>query len=273
MSEQVTRRTDIVYGTTDGPELLLDLFLPSRADGLRPGLVFVHGGGWRSGERQAFHWHAEQAALLGYVAATVDYRLVPAAQWPACFDDCQRAVRWLRHHADELSLDPTRLGAFGSSAGGHLVALLGTRDTREDSDTELAGLSSRVQCVVDYHGVHDFPSLVDDEMTAEYCVPLFGGALGERRQPWEDASPSRFVDGESAPMLLFHDPGDPLVPYSQSVQLATRLMEAARPVQFEPVPGAGHGFVYDPGNGWTQRTWPVALGWLARFLRPRDGES
>lgn len=262
----VRRELGLVFGVADGHELRLDQYCPVGAAGPRPGVVLVHGGGWSGGERGQFGWHAEQLASYGYVAITIDYRLTDVAPFPACAQDCQRAVRWLRSRAAELHLDPERLGAYGSSAGGHLVALLGTRDTLADDAPELAGLSSRVQCVVDFHGVHDFRALPAGGLADDCCAALLG--RDRRRRAWREASPRYYVDGRSAPTLLFHDPHDTVVPYAQSVEFAAALMAAGRPVQFEPVPGAGHGFCYDPRNAWQQRTWPLALAWLNRFLRP-----
>ncbi len=260
---------DVVYGRAGEHDLRLDLYQPRGAVGLRPGLVFVHGGGWSAGERQGFRWHAEQAARLGYVAVTIDYRLCGQAVWPAQLDDCQRAVRWLRAQAADLRLDPARLGSFGSSAGGHLAACLGVRDTRDDSDLALAGLPSRVQCVIDYNGIHDLRGPVAASDEARDMVTAFLGAPTEQIPTVSaDASPVTFVDDRAAAMLLIHDPGDEVVHYEQSVQLALALMQAGRPVEMLPAPGAGHGFAYSPDNPWQQRTWPVALAWLARHLRP-----
>ena len=265
---EIEATRELVYGTPDGHELLLDLYQPVEPVENQGAIVYIHGGGWHAGERAQFGWHCEQTAALGYVSVTIDYRLTGTAPYPACFDDCQRAVRWLRSRADELKFDASRIAAFGSSAGGHLVAMLGTRDTRDDSIEELAGLSSRVQCVVDYHGVHLFRTLPDTLLLQECSADLFRGSYDERSELWDDASPELSVDADAAPTLLIHDPDDPTVPYDQSVQFALKLMQAFRPVSLMPVPGAGHGFGYNPQSGWQQRTWPVALNWLQRFIGP-----
>lgn len=261
----VINRT-LTYAQVGSVSLEMELFLPTIPAPNRPGVLFVHGGGWSGGGRHQFLWHARDMARRGFVAASMSYRLVPGAIYPAQLDDCQRAMRWLRKHAVEIGLDPARLGAVGSSAGGHLVACLGVRDTRDDSDPELQGVSSKANCVVDVHGVHDLPALIDEKKLVETSIKLIGGPITEKQAAWEDASPLRFVDGNSAPMMIVHDPGDPTVPYSQSVKFATALMNAARPVHFIPAPGAGHGFVYGPQNPWTQRIWPDVVAWLTRHL-------
>lgn len=275
MSSQTTalEGKTIIYGRVGEHELAMDLFLPPSGSGGgegRPGVVLVHGGGWRNGHRGSFRWHAAELARLGYVAATISYRLVGVATYPAALDDCQRAVRFLRKHAAEYGLDPARLGAVGSSAGGHLAACLGVRDTRDDSDAELAGLSSRVQCVADIHGVHDLVSLVNHK-NAPIGVDFIGGPYQDFTSAWHDASPLRHIDDRSAPMLVMHDPSDTAVPYEDSARFAAALIAAGRPVEFLPVPGAGHGFVYNPQGEWTQRVWPVIVSWLKRHLEAPAG--
>lgn len=257
----------MVFGVIEQRPLQLDLYLP--ADGgtaLRPGVLCVHGGGWTGGQRAAFRWHCRELARRGFVAATCDYRLAAEATWPAQLEDCQRAVRWMRENAVDLRLDPTRIGAIGSSAGGHLVACLGVRDTL--GDEQFAATSSRVACVVDIHGVHDLPRMADSESTARgACEKLAGGPYSERPEVWRDASPIRFVNTETAPMLLAHDPDDPTVPYEQSIVMGEALMRAHRPVRFVPTPGSRHGYFYNPSNPHTQRAWPTVVAWLEEWLR------
>ncbi|MBT7302770.1 MAG: prolyl oligopeptidase family serine peptidase, partial [Victivallales bacterium] len=87
-----------------------------------------------------------------------------------------------------------------------------------------------------------------------------------RRDLWIGASPALHADASSAPMLVVHDPDDSTVPYDQSLLLANALMAAGRPLRFLPSPGSGHGFVYNPGNTWTQNVWPLAVAWLDDHL-------
>lgn len=245
--------------------LELDLYRPETGAGLHPGVLFIHGGGWTGGRRAQFAAHARLFAEAGFVAATASYRLAGVAPYPAALDDCQCAVRWLRAHAADFRLDPGRLGAFGSSAGGHLVACLGVRETREDVAPELRGFSSRVNAVVDIHGVHDFPALAGCA-NLDCKEQFLGGTFAEKADAWRDASPSLFVNGDTAPMFIAHDPGDTTVPYDQSVRLVSALMTAARPFEFMPTPGSGHGYVYNIENDWAKRVVPPALMWLRRWL-------
>jgi acetyl esterase/lipase len=258
------------YRTVADTNLEMDVFPAEKGEGLRPGVLFIHGGGWSAGKRTAFTWHARELAKLGFVTATASYRLAPTHIYPAALEDCQCAMRWLRAHAAEWNLDPSRIGAFGSSAGGHLAACLGVRDTVSDCEPALSGFSSRAQCVVDVHGIHDFITLEDDAIV-ECKIAFLGGAREENLETWKDASPITFVDGRSAPVMLTHDPNETTVPYQQSVAFATALIEAERPVDFLPTPGSGHGFVYNPENSWTKYLWPRAVAWLSFWLELETG--
>ena len=125
--EGVRVHTDIAY-SGESPAQTLDLYLPEQdGSSLRPALVVVHGGGWRGGDKRRGQWARIPAeyARDGYVAISVNYRLTGEAPWPAQIEDVKAAVRWLRAHATEYRVDTGRIGAYGNSAGAHLVSLLG----------------------------------------------------------------------------------------------------------------------------------------------------
>jgi acetyl esterase/lipase len=156
----------VVYGTVEDEPLLLDVFRPPVRAAARPAVVLVHGGGMWTGSRADMAHPAQQLAQAGYVAFTVDYRLVILAsgrhRWPAQLDDVQHAVRWVRANAARYGVDSRRVGAYGWSAGGQLAALLGTRDTR-DAASPLVAYPSRVACVVDLAGDVDLAAGVEVE--------------------------------------------------------------------------------------------------------------
>lgn len=253
------------FSSPNDQELAADFFIPGKA--LRNGaaVVFIHGGGWYQGKRQAFLWHAHRLSLRGYLTCTIDYRLAGTAIFPAPVADCQSAVKWLRRHAGRFNICSDRIGAFGSSAGGHLAACIGVLDD------DAGDVSAKANCVVAVHGVHDFPALLNQggkvkEKIKDICEALIGGPISQKHDQWINASPALRADKNSAPMLLTHDPQDETVPYEQSLRMANALMNAGRPVQFMPTPGSGHGFVYAPQNPWTQRVWPVAAAWFGQHL-------
>lgn len=249
-----------VFASPGGQDLIADGYVPDPAQANGAAVVLIHGGGWSGGDRNSLIWHTHQLALQGYVACTIDYRLSGTAHYPAALVDCQSALKWVRTQSDLFAIDPDRVGVLGSSAGGHLVACLGVRD---DDDP----VSARANCVVDIHGIHDFIPIGESGVSPVNQSTVFlGGSLFTKPDAWTDASPALHVDADTAPMLLLHDPDDTLVPYEQSIILANALMRAARPMQFLPTPGSGHGFVYNPENAWTQQVWPTVVNWLNQHL-------
>src|SRR5712692_5919531 len=115
---------NIQYGVADGAPLLVDAYLPA-AGGLYPAVVAIHGGAWWSGDKSEWASSCRQLAAVGFACFSVNYRLAPRYPFPAAVDDVTAATRWIRENADRYGVDPTRLGAIGSSAGGHLAAMIG----------------------------------------------------------------------------------------------------------------------------------------------------
>lgn len=246
---QVKEQRNVIYSQIGNQKLHLDLYEPARRWGKsRPAVLLVHGGAWAVGSKDEFREIGLNLARLGYVAIAVQYRLVTETgnKWPAQLDDCQRAVRWVRAHAKELNVDPNRLGAIGGSAGGHLVACLGTMETRDNSDLQLAGYSSKVNCVVDMCGPTDLsddlaPKVAEGAWTNDMIRNLLGVSGLTRPDIARAASPLYFVDAQSAPMLLIHGRQDPVVPLAQSEWLAAALQKSGVEVQTFYFNG-GHGF-------------------------------
>jgi acetyl esterase/lipase len=136
---------DIVYSKVGDRELLLDAYLPKK-EGASPAVLVVHGGAWRFGNRKQLRGYAEALAKAGIVSFAIDYRLAPKHKFPAQIEDCRSAVKWIRSNAEKYKVDPTKLGAIGYSAGGHLVSLLGT--TGEAPDDKNGNVDTRLQVVV-----------------------------------------------------------------------------------------------------------------------------
>lgn len=121
--ESVKAELNITYGKTPEQELKLDIYRPKN-EAVLPACVLVHGGGWTGGDKERFRALGFALAQKGYVVANVEYRLAGAAKYPAAVQDCSLAVRWVRANAQRFGADPKRIGAWGGSAGGHLVGLL-----------------------------------------------------------------------------------------------------------------------------------------------------
>jgi acetyl esterase/lipase len=233
-----------------------------------PLIIWVHGGAWLEGSKEDFvplDYLAD-----GYAVASINYRLSQHAIFPAQIQDCKAAVRWLRAHADQYHLDAQRFGAWGASAGGHLVALLGTTGQITEFDVgENMGISSRVQAVADYFGPTDF-SQMDDHRLPEGMLHnpsqspeslLVGGAIQEMKAEVARANPIAYVSQSAAPFLIVHGDKDPLVPYHQSELLEAALRKVGVTVQLYPVAGAGHGGFTDP------RVEPLTKKFFATHLR------
>jgi acetyl esterase/lipase len=232
----------VVYGVVAGEPLLLDIYRSLRREEPRPAVVLIHGGGMWTGSRADMEHPAHQLARAGYVAFSVDYRLVDAVarchRWPAQLDDVQRAVRWVRAHAADYGIDPERVGAYGWSAGGQLAALLGTRDTRDDT-APMASYSSRVACVVDLAGDVDLAVYTQPPALHE-VVALLGGTPHEVPERYRDASPLSWIDGRTAPFLVIHGDQDDVVPIEQSQRLVATLRASGVEVQFVELADTDH---------------------------------
>lgn len=248
MSEAATVLRDLTYAVQDGKPLRLDLSLPPGA-GLRPLIVWVHGGAWYEGSKE--HCLAAPLTERGYAVAGINYRLSHEALFPAQIHDCKGAVRWLRAHAAEYGLDAGRVGAWGDSAGGHLAALLGTSGDAAELEGSVGGngdQSSRVQAVCDWYGPTDMlqmggsPSEIDHDAPDSAEAKLFGGPIHEKRDLARLANPVTFLRPDAPPFLIVHGDEDPIVPLRQSEILADALRAAGVPVTFLTVAGAGHGF-------------------------------
>ncbi len=244
--ENVEVQRDVVYGRGGDRDLKLDLFLPKEQGPARPAIVFVHGGGWSGGNRLAFQRQAAHLAGKGYVGACVEYRLSGEAKFPAALEDCKAAVRWVRAEAKRLNVDPDRIAAVGGSAGGHLVAMLGTTD----SSAGLEGkgghpdFSSRVQLVVPFNGVFDLRGGRDD---ASGSVSKFlGASFAEAPETYRKASPITYVSKDDPPFLFLHGTADTTVAIEQSRRMARALKDAGVAAEVIEYEGATHGFFNRP---------------------------
>jgi acetyl esterase/lipase len=244
-------RANLEYVPEGHERQRLDLYVPANADTPLPVIVWIHGGAWLGGSKDGGS-PALPFAGKGYAVACINYRLSQHAVFPAQIDDCKAAIRWLRANAKTYNLDPERIGVWGASAGGHLVALLGTSGGSQDREGKGGNTdqSSRVQAVVDFFGPTDFlqmdahavpgARMKHDPPTSPESR-LIGGAIQENVEKVGRANPIEYVSKDAPPFLIVHGEQDPLVPCHQSELLYEALKRARSDVTFYKIAGASHG--------------------------------
>lgn len=245
---------DITYSKVGNVELKLDMARPE-GDGPFPAIVFIHGGGWAQGSRQAYSNAIEQAAKRGYVAITISYRLMQYDQekketttaepiFPAQIHDAKAAVRWLRANAKTYQVDPERIGVTGGSAGGHLSLLVGLAGPEAglEGNGGYADYSSRVQAVVNVFGPTDMAACYETSSVAWIFRLFMGGTPHEAAETYKAASPVTYVSKDDPPVLTLHGDLDKLVPIAQAEILDQKMKEAGADHTLMIFKGHGHGF-------------------------------
>jgi len=252
--ESVIVQRDVEYGKAGERSLKLDILRPRHpGDKPLPVIVWIHGGAWRGGDKAGGHGNLIPFVASGdYFGVSVGYRLSGEAIWPAQIHDCKAAIRFLKANAGKFNIDPDRIGVWGSSAGGHLVSLVGTSgDVKElEGENGSPGQSSRVACVVDYCGPSDFLAAAKYKRTG---LPspglatspeslLLGGAIEEKKEEARAASPVTYASADDPPFLIVHGTEDFTVMIEQAELLQAALKKAGASSTFLRIQGAGHGF-------------------------------
>ena len=239
---------DIEYARIDGQPLLLDLYLAPVAEAPTPLIIWVHGGAWRAGSKADVPIQALVAR--GYSIASVDYRLSPVARFPAQVHDIKAAIRFLRAHAAQHRLDPQRFVIAGSSAGGHLAALVGVSNGHQELEGtvgEHLTISSDVQAIVSWFGASNLETILAQSTPHGLSVRvpalelLLGGQPKDQPDLAKLASPVTHVDAHDPPLLLIHGDQDPQMPINQSHELEGAYQRVKRPCQFELIHHGAHG--------------------------------
>ncbi|MEW6506720.1 MAG: alpha/beta hydrolase fold domain-containing protein [Bacteroidota bacterium] len=240
--------SNLDYGGSGNPRQKLDIYLPQTGNKPFPVVVWIHGGAWMSGSKS----NVNGLYLLnhGFAVVSINYRLTDEAIFPAQIHDCKGAVRWLRANAQKYDLNPNKIGVFGSSAGGHLAALLGTSGGVENLEGNIGGnlsFSSRVLAVCDWYGptnlltIINYPSSIDHSLATSPEGKLIGGAIKDNIDKAIAASPITYVSKDDPPFLIMHGTQDMTVPFHQSVELDSAYKKINHDVLFIPQQGAGHG--------------------------------
>lgn len=270
---------DISYGTGGGRTLVLDVLrpnLPRRPE--RPAVIWVHGGGWREGERAENP--NSRLAGRGFVTATISYRFSQEAIFPAQIHDIKAAIRFLRANASRWGIDPERIGIWGHSAGGHLAALAavsggmpmleGEGGNADESSLVQAAvpLSAPSDFLADWYADSGFPP---HEAFSAAVELLGGGDLDdpEIRERATLASPASLASSTAAPMLIVHGALDDLVPVGQARKLAAALRDVGAEASLLELPADDHGL--DSVLGETGGTPSAAMADIIAFFEDALG--
>lgn len=243
--QEVREVLEVPYGAD--PLQTLDLYLPAHVEGKRPAVIWIHGGGWREGDKRTgsnqIGTFASDLVKRGYVAVSCNYRLVPKHTHPSQIDDAQRVVRWLRQQADKYHIDPERIGAAGISAGGHLAAMLAVKSAHQPQGDALDAFSSRVNAAVSLAGPSDFsdrPELITPTIN-DALLGVAGGSADRLKEIRAELSPITYVTRDAAPLLLIVGTKDPWVPNLHADVMADALRKNQVETSVLRLEGQGHG--------------------------------
>ncbi|MCW2601772.1 MAG: alpha/beta hydrolase [Frankiales bacterium] len=240
-ASEVLIHENLTFATANGQPLTLDLCEPKQAKDvpdLRPAIVAVHGGSWTYGDKADRAWRGicQWLASEGFVAASVGYRLSPAAVYPAAIDDVASAVRWLRDPAQDARyrIDPKRIGALGGSAGGNLVSLLAARGSGP------LDVGTRVAAVAELSAPVDLTETGVEHATFRKFILSYLGCAGWKDCPQaQDASATSHIDATDPPFFIAHSTRE-FIPIEQARELVQDLDAAHVSNTFIEVPGHRH---------------------------------
>ncbi len=240
---------DVVYSTAPGKdgqniELKMDCAFLKKSDGQpMPVIIYIHGGGWSGGNRNLGLPFSIAFARGGYFACTISYRLSGEAIFPAQVYDVKAAVRFIREHAEQLVIDPDRIGVWGHSAGGHLSAMLGVtgNDHSLDGPVNDKSAGSEVQAVVDVSGPTDLVRIAPGGNGGPMISQFLGGTVREKQDVAKAASPINYVDAKDAPFLIIQGGQDNLVPDEQAEIMRDALKKAGVECEYLYIAESGHG--------------------------------
>jgi acetyl esterase/lipase len=228
--------TTHIYSSPNGNALKLDVYAPPDNSGLGPAVLMIHGGSWRSGDRTQLPAINSYLASRGYAVAAIDYRLAPANKFPAALEDVRAALLYLKGHASELRIDPTRIVIMGRSAGGHLALL----SAYTAADPAIRGVIA-LYPPTDMPYAHAHPSnplVLDSKRVLE---DFLGGSPDEMPDAYRAASPTNFVDATTPPTLLIHGERDDVVYITHSERIAELLANHNRKHFLLRIPWGHHG--------------------------------
>lgn len=237
----------------------MNVVRPSQNSAALPVVICIHGGGWAAGNKNDMLQMCYGLAALGYAAVSIEYRFAPKFNYPVQLDDVRAALKYVRSHAKELNIDPSRIGAIGGSAGGHLALLLA--ETSEDGKflTGEAGEKKALRAAASLAGPTDLTAKLPPAAIS-IANSFIGKTLVDDRAAFQEASPIYHLSKNCAPLLLVHGDKDELVPYDQATSMIEACKKAGVPAQLFTLHNAGH------GGGADKEESEASIKALAEFL-------
>jgi acetyl esterase/lipase len=238
-----TTQNGVRYQNDSSPYHLLDAYLPD-GDGPFPALIYVHGGGWVQGNRSDFNAIAELYAKRGIAGFSIDYSLSSENQtaWPQDLNDVITAIQYIQENAAYYNVDPEKIALMGSSAGAHLISLVGTLSGNETflSTPQLAQVKSKICLIISYDGVTDF-QYIGEHLNPSLIYNIVTGAFKESytQNPslWLQASPATYISSEDLPFVFVHGSNDMVVPISVAESFNAKLHNVDVETHFIKVDG------------------------------------
>ena len=282
---QARVQENVVYGMYSGLALLMDVHYPAEPNG--HGVLFIRGSGFHAplslNAQPLKAGRDERMTSLvdaGYTVFAINHRAAPRFRYPAAHQDAIRAMRFVRHHAQDFGIDADRIGAVGSSSGGTLALALGVIDHFPPAaDASAVGKTSgKAQAVVALAPPTDLALMINSwegavDLVASYMgAPVYsdageGGLETELQRDYRMASPISHLDSEDAPCLLIHGDADLVVPYAQSEAFAEAMQGAEGTVRLMRVPGAGHRLPRLADGPEAMQLLEAMIDWLDLHLR------
>src|SRR6202046_1690750 len=242
-------RANITYGTYNNVENKLDAYIRRDAQGPQPALIFIHGGGWILGTKEASVMSIVPWLEMGWNVFNVEYRLAKVSLAPAAVEDCLCALRFIADHAKDYNVDLSRVVVMGESAGGHLALTTGMVPASVGLDRQCPGTGvsapaakeiPKVAAILDWYGITDLNDMLSGPNERAYAVAWFG-SLPLQQELAKKVSPLTYVRKDVPPTLIIHGDADPIVPYSQATRLRDALSSAGAHSDMYTVRGGGHG--------------------------------
>jgi len=257
-------RMDIEYAQVDDVSLTLDAFVPD-GPGPFPTCILVHGGGFTKGDKQSYIKPLfEPLSQSGFVWFTINYRLAPQHRWPACVEDVETAIRWVKEHASEYKVDINRMALIGESAGGFLVSYVAARPTDE----------TRVAAVIPFYGAHDREFQIRHFQVLGESTKALLGLTELNEAAWQrlrETSSTTYLHQGMPPFLLIHGDQDQQVPLEQSVRFQEKMKALGNACDLIIIPGGSHGM-----GGWNKLNSDYReqmIGWLNKVFNERADQN